>query len=66
MSITVNKRNVNYVKDEAVKDLLKRLKFTFPLVIVKINGIHIPRDKYSDEKVPKNADIQVIHMISGG
>ena len=66
MSIIVNKRNVDYVKDETVKDLLKRLKFTFPLVIVKINGNHIPRSKYSDAKVPENADIQVIHMISGG
>ena len=66
MSITVNKRNVDYVKDETVKDLLKRLKFTFPLVIVKINKDHVPRLKYSEVKIPENADIQVIHMISGG
>ena len=66
MNITVNKRTVDYVKDETVKDLLKRLKYTFPLVIVKINKDHVPRSKYSEVKIPENADIQVIHMISGG
>lgn len=66
MNITVNNKTVTYVENETMKDLLKRLKFTFPLVIVKINGTHIPRDKYSEVKVPENADIQVIHMISGG
>ena len=66
MNIIVNKRPVDYVKDETVKDLLKRLKYTFPLVIVKINEDHVPRTKYSEVIVPENADIQVIHMISGG
>ena len=66
MNITVNKKTVDYVKGETVKDLLKRLKYTFPLVIVKINKDHVPRTKYSDAIVPENADIQVIHMISGG
>ena len=66
MNITVNKKTVDYVKDETVKDLLKRLKFTFPLVIVKINKDHVPRVKYPEVIVPENADIQVIHMISGG
>lgn len=66
MSITVNNKEVAYVEDETVKDLLKRLSFTFPLVIVRINGEHIPRNQYSQKIVPDDAIIQVIHMISGG
>ena len=66
MSLTVNKKTVSYVEHETIQDLLKRLKFTFPLVIVKINGTHISRDKFSETMVPDAADIQVIHMISGG
>jgi thiazole synthase/sulfur carrier protein len=66
MSLTVNKKTVDYVEDETIQDLLTRLKFTFPLVIVKLNGKHVSRDRYSDVFIPKDADIQVIHMISGG
>ena len=66
MGLTVNNRPVHYVADETIQYLLKRLKFTFPLVIVKINGTHVSRNKYSTVIVPENADIKIIHMISGG
>jgi len=66
MGLTVNSKPVHYVADETIQDLLKRIRFTFPLVIVKINGMHVPRNKYSTAIVPENADIKVIHMISGG
>ena len=66
MSLSVNNKTVSYVEEETVQDLLKRLKFTFPLVIVKINGTHVPRNKFSETMVPNDSEIQVIHMISGG
>ena len=66
MSLTVNNKTVDYVENETIQELLTRLKFTFPLVIVKLNGKHVSRDRYSDVIIPKEADIQVIHMISGG
>ena len=66
MCLMVNNKPVAYVENETVRDLLKRLKFTFPLVIVKIDGKHVLRDSFSEVIIPKNADIKVIHMISGG
>ena len=66
MSIEVNGRKVEWVKNESVKNLLKRMKYTFPLVIVKINDKLIPRTDFSDLTVPDNSKIAVIHMISGG
>ncbi len=66
MSITVNKNKVEWVEGETVKQLLKRMKYTFPLVIVKINGEIIPRKKYNETTVPDDSEISVIHMISGG
>jgi thiamine biosynthesis protein ThiS len=66
MSITVNKKEVEFVKNETVEKLLKRTKYTFPLVIVKINNNIIPRSKYSDTTISDNSKIDVIHMISGG
>jgi sulfur carrier protein len=66
MSIMVNNKKIDYVEQESVQDLLKRIKYTFPLVIVKINGKHIPRDIFMTKIIPDNSDVQVIHMISGG
>ena len=64
--ITVNKREVPWVQNETVHDLLKRMKYTFPLVIVKINNQLIPRNRYQETLVPDEANVDVIHMISGG
>ena len=66
MSIEVNGRNVEWVKNESIKDLLKRMKYTFPLVVVKINDKLIPRNEFSDIIVPDNSKVAVVHMISGG
>ena len=36
--IEVNGKNVDFVENETVKDLLKRMRYIFPNVVVKING----------------------------
>ena len=66
MSIEVNSRKVEWIKNETVKELLKRMKYTFPLVVVKINNEIIPRSNLSDVYVPNNSKVSVFHMISGG
>ncbi|MCK5636050.1 MAG: sulfur carrier protein ThiS [Thermoplasmatales archaeon] len=66
MSIEVNGRKVDWVEKETIKDLLKRMRYTFPLVVVKINDKVIPRSEFSEVLVPDNSNIAVIHMISGG
>ena len=66
MSIKVNGRNVDWVENETVKELLKRMKYTFPLVVVKINEKVVPRKDFSDVRIPDNSNVAVIHMISGG
>lgn len=66
MSIEVNHRKVEWIKNETVKDLLKRMKYTFPLVVVKINDNVVPRSDFLEVTIPDNSKIAVIHMISGG
>ena len=66
MSIEVNSIKVEWVENETIKQLLKRVKYTFPLVVVKINKEVIPRKDFSNVIVPDNSKIDVIHMISGG
>ena len=66
MSIEVNGKNVDWVKDETVKRLLKRMRYTFPLVVVKINDKVVPRKDFAGVTVPDNSKVAAIHMISGG
>ncbi|UCB58220.1 MAG: sulfur carrier protein ThiS [Thermoplasmatales archaeon] len=66
MSIKVNGKQVIWIENETVKQLLKRMKYTFPLVVVKINDKLVPRSSYTETIIPDKAKIAVIHMISGG
>ena len=66
MSIEVNGKKIDWVENETVKQLLKRMKYTFPLIVVKINDKVVPRSFYPEKIVPNGAKIAVIHMISGG
>ena len=64
--IEVNKNQVDFVPGENVTRLLERMNYTFPLVVVKINGEVIPKAKYDETVVPDDTRIEVIHLISGG
>jgi len=66
MSITVNGKTIDFVKQETVSDLLKRMHYTFPLIIVKINGELVKKNAYKKTVIPDDSEIKVIHLISGG
>lgn len=66
MGIEVNGRKIEWVENETIKQLLRRMRYTFPLVIVKIDQKFIPRKDFLDVVVPDNSRVDVIHMISGG
>ena len=66
MGIEVNGRKIDWVENETIKQLLRRMRYTFPLVVVKINQKVILRKDFSDVVVPDNSRVDVIHMISGG
>jgi len=66
VGIEVNGRKIDWVENETIKQLLRRMRYTFPLVVVKINQKVIPRTDFPDVVVPDNSRVDVIHMISGG
>ena len=66
MGIEVNGRKINWVENETIKQLLRRMRYTFPLVVVKIDQKVIFRKDFPDVVVPDNSRVDVIHMISGG
>lgn len=66
MSIQVNGKKIDWIENETVKQLLKRMRYTFPLVVVKIDNKVVPRKDFSEVKIPNKSNVAVIHMISGG
>jgi len=64
--ISVNGDPVDHVENTTVTTLLARLKFVFPLLIVRINGTVIDREKYDHAQVCDGDEVEVIHMMSGG
>jgi len=64
--IKVNGRDRAWEENLTVELLLKKCKYTFPLIMVKVNGEYIPKEKYEDTLITDNDDVQVIHSIAGG
>jgi len=66
VSIEVNGKKVDWVENETVTQLLKRMRYIFPLVVVKIDDKVVLKKDFSEVAVPDNSKVAVIHMISGG
>jgi sulfur carrier protein len=65
--IHVNKRtDVEWEEGMTVSDLLERLNYTFPHIIVKVNDELVRREAYDTHAIPDGADVRVIHLIAGG
>jgi sulfur carrier protein len=65
--ITVNKRNtLPWREGMTVRDVLTAMKYTFPHIIVVINGAVVRHDAYDTTTIPDDADVRVVHMIAGG
>ncbi|MGD1995347.1 MAG: sulfur carrier protein ThiS [Anaerolineae bacterium] len=65
--IRVNNRDeIEWEEGLTVSDLLERFNYTFPHIIVTIDGGVVPREEYPARTIPDNADVRVIHLIAGG
>jgi thiamine biosynthesis protein ThiS len=65
--IRVNERtDVEWEEGVTVSDLLERLNYTFPHIIVKVNGELVRRSAYETRTIPDKADVRIIHLIAGG
>lgn len=50
----------------SVRELLTMMKFTFPLIIVKINGQLVKKEDYERVFIGDGDAVEAIHLISGG
>jgi len=49
-----------------ITDLLKWKKFTFKMLVIKINGKLVKKNDYDNARVQEGDDVVVLHLISGG
>ncbi len=64
--IKVNNRDSEWYEGMTVRSLLNDKKYTFRMIIVKINGKVIKKDQYDTHLINNADNVLVIHMISGG
>ena len=64
--ITVNDNIVEWHDNLTISELLKIMKYTFPMLVIKVEGQLIKRDQYKTFIVPNNSDVKIIHLMSGG
>jgi len=53
-------------KSWTVRDILELKKFSFKLLVVKINGKLIPKTDYDIASVNDGDDVMILHLMSGG
>jgi sulfur carrier protein len=65
--IRVNNRDETVWEEGlTVSDLLERFRYTFPHIIVKVDGEVVSPEVYQVRVLPDGADVRVIHLIAGG
>jgi thiamine biosynthesis protein ThiS len=67
MRITLNRQEEVIPGDQlTIRDILKFKNFSFPNLVVRINGKLVKKPDY-DTAIAKEGDfVEIIHLISGG
>lgn len=67
MKITLNNREETFSPDSlTITKLLEEKKFSFKMLVIKINGKLIKKGDYETTTIQDGDDIMVLHLISGG
>jgi len=49
-----------------VNELLSLKKFTFKMLVIRINGNLVKKDEYNTALIRDKDDVMVLHLVSGG
>lgn len=64
--ITVNGSPHPWRDGMTILDVIQERRYSFPLLVVRIDGRLVPRGSYGETGVPDGSDIDVMHLMSGG
>lgn len=65
-TIMLNNSSFEWEEDMSISNIMKKKNFTFKMLVVKLNGKLVRKENYATTIVPENADVKIIHLISGG
>lgn len=67
MKIILNNNQEEISPDNiTISELLEVKKFTWKLLIIKLNGKVLKRHEYDTVRIKEGDDVSVIHLITGG
>ncbi len=64
--IVVNGEQMDWREGMTIADILKIRNYIFRMLVIQVNGELVKRGTYDKAFVPDGANVEVIHMISGG
>jgi sulfur carrier protein len=66
MMVTVNGKEIEWEEGMTVASLLEKCRYTFPLIIVKVNDELVPRRLFQEHSIRDGDLVEAIHLMSGG
>ena len=64
--IKVNSKEVKWRQGLDIQALLGEMNYTYPKIIVKVNGVIIEPEEYSKVFINDGDVVNVIHLLAGG
>ena len=65
-TISVNGQAIAWEEGMTVRRVLQVMKYTFRLLVVKVDDRLVKKDEYDSFQIPAGAEVKVIHMVAGG
>lgn len=67
MIIILNNKKTELPAEQiTVQGLLRAMNFTFPMIVIKVNGELVKKENYDRVSLRENDRVDAIHLISGG
>ncbi len=64
--VSVNGIEIEWQEEMTVQKLLQIMNYTFPMIVVTVNGIPVDRAQWPVYMVPDKSVVQAHHLIAGG
>ncbi|MCF7912529.1 MAG: sulfur carrier protein ThiS [Candidatus Cloacimonetes bacterium] len=62
----LNKRLEEWQPEMSIRNLLDKKEYNFRMLVIKIDNKLIKKSDYDTAIIPLHADVQILHLMSGG
>ena len=61
-----NREFEHYEGNMTISDVIEIMRFTYPRLVVKVNGRLIQKNDYDSTILNENDDVKIHHLLAGG